>query len=202
MNTPVLDEALTTFVSLSGFAMDTMTRDMGWRLHIIGRRLERLDNLAGTLARFLRRYTGLDSPLNRELAVEALLELCDSVITYRTRYRAQPELLPAIHLLTMDEANPHALAFQLRMAGNYLSRFEKSGSPLGLAELEQAFAGLQVFPWKRLEASTPEADRHAACVLLATRLEALAEAGRQLSDRLAMRFFSHVGGNRQATFAA
>ena len=62
-----LDEALTTFVSLSGFAMDTMTRDMGWRLHIIGRRLERLDNLAGTLARFLRRYTGLDSPLNREL---------------------------------------------------------------------------------------------------------------------------------------
>jgi uncharacterized circularly permuted ATP-grasp superfamily protein/uncharacterized alpha-E superfamily protein len=197
-----LDEALTTFVSLSGFAMDTMTRDMGWRLHIIGRRLERLDNLAGTLARFLRRYTGLDSPLNRELAIEALLELCDSVITYRTRYRAQPELLPAIHLLTMDEANPHALAFQLRMAGNYLSRFEKSGSPLGLAELEQAFAGLQVFPWKRLEASTPEADRHAACVLLATRLEALADAGRQLSDRLAMRFFSHVGGNRQATFAA
>jgi hypothetical protein len=124
-----LDEALTTFVSLSGFAMDTMTRDMGWRLHIVGRRLERLDNLAGTLARFLRRYTGLDSPLNRELAIEALLELCDSVITYRTRYRAQPELLPAIHLLTMDEANPHALAFQLRMAGNYLSRFEKSGSP-------------------------------------------------------------------------
>lgn len=196
-----LDEALTTFVSLSGFAMDNMTRDIGWRLHIVGRRIERLDNVAATLARFLRRYVELDQPLHQELAVEALLELCDSIITYRTRYRAQPELLPAIHLLTMDDANPHALAFQLRMSVNYLSKFETDSEALGVTELESAFKALQTFPWVRLEAARPGPERKAACLALAERFDQLVGAGRRLSDRLAMRFFSHVGRG-QATFAA
>jgi hypothetical protein len=195
-----LDEALTTFVSLSGFAMDTMTRDMGWRLHIIGRRLERLDNLAGTLARFLRRYTGLDPAQPRA--------------GHRSPARAVrlghhlPHPLPRPARAAAGDPPPHHGRGQPPRAGLPAAHGRQLPQPLreerlalGLAELEQAFAGLQVFPWKRSR-RTPEADRHAACVLLATRLEALADAGRQLSDRLAMRFFSHVGGNRQATFAA
>jgi len=197
-----LDEALTTFVSLSGFAMDNMTRDMGWRLHIVGRRIERLDNLSGSLARFLRRHVDITGPLQRELAVEALLELCDSIITYRTRYRAQPELLPAIHMLTMDGANPHALAFQVRMLTNYLRNFEVDGSELGTDELDVSFSALQDFPWADLEAAGPESKRAEATLELANRLDDLARAGRILSDRLAMRFFSHVGSAGQATFAA
>lgn len=197
-----LDEALTTFVSLSGFAMDNMTRDMGWRLHIVGRRLERLDNLSGRLARFLRRYAEVAGALHRELAVEALLELCDSIITYRTRYRAQPELLPAMHLLTMDDANPHALAFQARMLCNYLKTFETDGVELGVAELDQAFGAVQAFPWAHLESLCPEPQRREAVLQLADLLDQLARAGRHLSDRLAMRFFSHVGIAGQATFAA
>lgn len=197
-----LDEALTTFVSLSGFAMDNMTRDMGWRLHIVGRRIERLDNLAGSLARFLRRHVDIAGPLQRELAVEALLELCDSIITYRTRYRAQPELLPAIHMLTMDGANPHALAFQVRMLTNYLRLFEAGGNDLGIDELDASFSALQDFPWADLEAAGPESERAEATLALANRLDDLARAGRTLSDRLAMRFFSHVGSAGQATFAA
>lgn len=197
-----LDEALTTFVSLSGFAMDNMTRDMGWRLHIVGRRIERLDNLAGSLARFLRRHVDIAGPLQRELAVEALLELCDSIITYRTRYRAQPELLPAIHMLTMDGANPHALAFQVRMLTNYLRLFEAGGNDLGIDELDASFSALQDFPWADLEAAGPESERAEATLELAKRLDDLARAGRTLSDRLAMRFFSHVGSAGQATFAA
>ena len=197
-----LDEALTTFVSLSGFAMDNMTRDMGWRLHIVGRRIERLDTLAGSLARFLRRHVDIAGPLQRELAVEALLELCDSIITYRTRYRAQPELLPAIHLLTMDGANPHALAFQVRMLTNYLRNFEMDGNELGIDELDASYAALQRFPWAKLEATVPEDERAEATLALADHLDHLTRAGRALSDRLAMRFFSHVGGAGQATFAA
>ena len=197
-----LDEALTTFVSLSGFAMDNMTRDMGWRLHIVGRRLERLDGLAGTLARFLRDLIDLPSPLHRELAVEALLELCDSIITYRTRYRAQPALLPALHLLGMDDTNPHALAFQVRMLGNYLGRFEADGPALGVNELETAFAALPAFAWAQLEPGVPEAEQQAACRQLAGHFDDLAAAGRRLSDRLAMRYFSHAGRIGQATFAA
>ena len=70
-----LDEALTTFVSLSGFAMDNMTRDMGWRLHIVGRRIERLDNLASRLATFLRAHTETAAALHRHDYVAVLSRL-------------------------------------------------------------------------------------------------------------------------------
>lgn len=196
-----LDEALTTFVSLSGFAMDNMTRDTGWRLHILGRRIERLDSLGTTLARFLRRHADLHLPLQQELAVEALLELCDSIITYRTRYRAQPELLPALHLLVTDEANPHAMAFQVRMVGSYLHSMQGWGG-LELEELNVAFARLQDFDWACLEATRPASERIEASLHLAEALDRLVHAGRQLSDRLAMRYFTHVGYAGQATFAA
>ncbi len=197
-----LDEALTTFVSLSGFAMDNMTRDMGWRLHIVGRRIERLDNLASQLSTFLRAHTETSAALHRELAIEALLELCDSIITYRTRYRAQPALLPALHLLCMDDANPHALSFQVRMLSNYLVRFNGESGGLGIAGLESAFEALRDFPWQQLEDCVTDDIRNAACLTLANHFDSLAAAGRHLSDQLAMRFFSHTGRTAQATFAA
>ena len=49
-----LDRVLGVSSSLTGFAMDNMTRDDGWRFLIIGRRLERLSFLAQALANFLR----------------------------------------------------------------------------------------------------------------------------------------------------
>jgi len=42
-----------------------------------------------------------------------LLELSDSIITYRARYRAQPEWLPVLDLLLLDESNPRSILFQL-----------------------------------------------------------------------------------------
>ena len=42
-----------------------------------------------------------------------LLEIGNSIITYRARYQRQPELLPVIDLLVLDESNPHAVGFQL-----------------------------------------------------------------------------------------
>lgn len=197
-----LDEALTTFVSLSGFAMDNMTRDMGWRLHIVGRRIERLDTLATRLATFLRIHVDTAEPLNRELATEALLELCDSIITYRTRYRAQPALLPALHLLCMDHTNPHALGFQVRMITNYLGHVSNHDSNLNLAPLRDAYHNLRDFPWVALESHVSDDTRNAACLSLADCLDDLAGAGRGVSDLLAMRFFTHTGRAAHATFTA
>ena len=48
-----LDRVLGVSSSLTGFAMDNMTRDDGWRFLIIGRRLERLSFLAQSIAHFL-----------------------------------------------------------------------------------------------------------------------------------------------------
>ncbi|WP_287708898.1 circularly permuted type 2 ATP-grasp protein [Accumulibacter sp.] len=80
-----LDQVLLVSSSLAGFAMDNMTRDDGWRFLIIGRRIERLVFLANAVAQFLL----LDST-RASGSLEWLLELTDSIITYRSRYMTQP----------------------------------------------------------------------------------------------------------------
>ncbi len=196
-----LDEALTTFVSLSGFAMDNMTRDMGWRLHIVGRRIERLDNLASQLSTFLRAHTETAAALHRELAVEALLELCDSIITYRTRYRAQPG--PAAGPPPADHGRgqpPRACPSRCGCSATTWRASRESGGP-GRGRARKAFQALQVSPGSARTTAWPTLATPPA-LTLAGHFEALAAAGRQLSDLLAMRFFSHTGRTAQATFAA
>jgi uncharacterized alpha-E superfamily protein len=49
---------------------------------------------------------------NAQFALEALLEVSDSIMTYRARYRTAFQLAPVLDLLLMDETNPKSLAFQ------------------------------------------------------------------------------------------
>ncbi|MEW5299497.1 MAG: hypothetical protein WDW36_002511 [Sanguina aurantia] len=104
-----LDKSLIFGVGLSGFAMDGMTRDNGWRFLMIGRHLERLAFMASATACFVQR--GLEKGWH---GLDWLLEVADSSITYRSRYRAQAELLPMLDLVVFDDSNPHGVVFQLR----------------------------------------------------------------------------------------
>ena len=116
-----LDRLLLSLVALAGFAVDDMTQDDGWRLMMIGRRLERLLFLSDVIA---RRLSHPATPLRQEL--EWLLEIGDSAITYRTRYRAPPVWDSTIELLVYDEKNPRALAFQWRAINTLLIEVAES----------------------------------------------------------------------------
>ncbi len=98
----LLDQAAVSSMTLSGFALDGMTRDMGWRFLSMGRRIERLQFMCSVIQH------ALAMPANSGL--EWLLELGDSIITYRARYVARPEWLAALDLLLLDESNPRAVA--------------------------------------------------------------------------------------------
>src|SRR5574343_289092 len=102
-----LDRVLGVSSSLTGFAMDNMTRDDGWRFLIIGRRLERLAFLSDALSNFLEMESARGAG-----ALDWLLDLLDSTITYRSRYSRPPELLPVLDLLVFDDSNPHGVVFQ------------------------------------------------------------------------------------------
>lgn len=104
----LLDGTLFTLSAFSGLAMEGMTRGLGWRFMDMGRRIERALNQIG-LIRFAL-------PQIREVshnALEALLEVSDSIMTYRARYRTAFQLAPVLDLLLLDESNPKSLAFQL-----------------------------------------------------------------------------------------
>ena len=184
-----LDQVLLASSSLAGFAMDNMTRDDGWRFLIIGRRIERLIFLARAVAHFLR----LDST-RAPGGLEWLLELTDSIITYRSRYMTQPELLPALDLVVLDDGNPHSVAFQLQILIRYLDNLTRLlGGPRDQA-LRAALARLQGFDLGQFEqTSFSECRSCDPCLQLAALLNDIAIAAAALSDSLAMRYFSHVG---------
>lgn len=192
-----LDRVLGVSSSLTGFAMDNMTRDDGWRFLMAGRRMERLSFLAQTLSWFLRMDTA-----HKPGSLEWLLELTDSIITYRSRYVRQPEMLPVLDLLVFDDSNPHGVMFQAEVLVRYLERMARE---LGLVideRMGKAIEGLHHFDLTRFEVLPPEPGRiRAACEELAVLLETLDAAVGQLSTALSVRYFTHVGDVSRQTMA-
>ncbi|MBP8214511.1 MAG: circularly permuted type 2 ATP-grasp protein [Propionivibrio sp.] len=193
-----LDQMLLASSTLAGFAMDNMTRDDGWRFLIIGRRIERLIFLSNAISQFLR----LEST-RAAGSIEWLLELADSIITYRSRYMDQPELLPALDLIVFDETNPHAVMFQLSNLMRYLSSLSIDLGDPDNGLLRRASERLQSFDLARFENLNFSDCRDCEpCFALADALDAVSNAAEELSDRLAMRYFTHVGDVGRQTLAA
>ena len=104
-----LDETLFSLSAFSGLAMESMTRSLGWRFMDMGRRVERAINQAKLINSALPHICS-----NAPDTLEALLEVSDSVMTYRQRYRSSFQLAAVIDLLIADENNPKSLAFSIQ----------------------------------------------------------------------------------------
>ena len=192
-----LDRVLSVSSSLTGFAMDNMTRDDGWRFLIIGRRLERLSFLAQTIAQFLTLPSTSGSG-----SLEWLLELSDSIITYRSRYSRLPELLPVLDLLVFDSSNPHGVVFQVEIVVRYLDRMARELAEDSGSALPDLLAAMHAFDLSGLEAlRLGTCSANAACARLVKLLRDIDAAAAQLSDWLGMRYFTHVGDVGRQTMA-
>ncbi len=101
-----VNEALRIVASFSGLAQENMTQRTGWRFLEIGRRAER----ALVTCRFARQFS---SPPLIDRALDVLLELSDSQITYRKRYVMIAARAPAVDLVVLDPFNPRSVAHQV-----------------------------------------------------------------------------------------
>ncbi|MGH8331287.1 MAG: alpha-E domain-containing protein, partial [Pseudomonas sp.] len=190
-----LNRLVMSLAALSGFALDDMTRDEGWRFLMIGRRIERLQFLSASLAAFLRGAGAFD-----QAGLEWLLELGNSSITYRSRYLAVAQLIPVLDLLLLDEQNPHAVLFQLKLVTRTLKRLNDDFGVPREAGLPQLVERLAQFDLGCLENSLfGESSVRAAIEGLADLLQEIADASGQVSDRLALRHFAHVDDVSQRT---
>lgn len=171
-----LDEATATLMGLSGFALDGMTRDLGWSFMSIGRRLERLQFQAQAVIQALQ--------MPEETDLDWLLELSDSIVTYRSRYRAQAEWLPVLDLLLLDPGNPRSVLFQLEGVSKNLNklaqRYDNVGETL-LLPVRQA-----------LKALDPDRDLYCGNHALIDLLLQIRTASEQLAEQLSARFFSYT----------
>jgi len=191
-----LDRLLMSVSALSGFALDDMTHDDGWRFLVIGRRLERLAFLADVVARVLGQ-TSVEAPAS----LETLLALADSTITYRLRYLSAPQLIPALDLSLLDVANPHSVAFQINELQRELGIVADDFGESTPNHCRQMTAELAECDLATLEVSDPAAHR-AALSAIARRLRAIGAATRALADQLGLKHFAHVDDLSQPTVSA
>lgn len=176
-----LDRAVTGLMTLSGFALDGMTRDEGWRFMSVGRRVERLWFVCLSLQIALKQ--------DKQAGLDWLLEVSDSIITYRSRYMSAPEWLPTLDLLVMDRANPRSIAFQLYGLDQYLERLEKMQGDCGREQLRRFVVQLDALDLGR--------DFSTDSKVFQDWIEDLGQAVLKLSDDIALKFFVHASNRSQ-----
>jgi len=126
-------------------------------------------------------------------AMEMLLEVADSAITYRSRYLTALQPAPVIDLLMNDEANPRSLAFQLKDLSRHSAAL--AGMPSG--------SGWPVLKQRQMEAAAAEllmADVELLCecpnganrTRLDSLLEDLENALPAFSEAIGNTYFSHA----------
>ena len=117
-----IDATLFALNAFSGLAMESMTRSLGWRFLDMGRRIERAIHQTKVIS--------ITLPLvcnDSKKILEALLEVSDSTMTYRSRYRSAFQLAPVLDLLLADENNPKSLAFQFSQLADHVKLLPRQG---------------------------------------------------------------------------
>jgi uncharacterized circularly permuted ATP-grasp superfamily protein/uncharacterized alpha-E superfamily protein len=180
-----LNRMVTYLAAFSGMEMENMTRGHGWRFLDVGRRLERAMNATSLIRKVLA-----GGPSN-DAALEPLLEIADSSMTYRRRYFARPQLSPVLDLLLMDDTNTRAVAFQLAAVSEHIRHLPRDpAAPSPTREerlIAQAVATLQ-----KLDPHTVHRDGEEGARQVTALLASIEGDLRALSETITYFYFSHA----------
>lgn len=185
----LIDEVLVSLVAVGGLEMAHMTRDEGWRFLSLGRHLERLSFVSSTLADIAPEHASAGLGL-----LEWLLELSDSLLTYRVRHMQQPEWASVVDLMLVDERNPQSATFQL-------AKLTKHVRLLPDADLIDVLTDME----RLLHACRTDVDAGQGQLFgrqerrLEDLLTGCQHAALRLGNALTLRYFSHVDDVPRAT---
>ena len=116
----VLNQTLLGLAAFHGLARENMTRAQAWRFLDMGLRLERAVYLCTLLDATLR------SPEAENPSVlEAVLEVVDSSITFRSRYNLVATLPAVFDLVLLDDKNPRSVLFQANQLAKHFEKLPK-----------------------------------------------------------------------------
>ncbi len=185
----LLDSTIGSLTSLSGLASENMTRTQGWRLMDMGKRLERA--LYGTriLRLLMTRYLSYEEDVG---SMEALLQLFDSLMTYRARYSSALYPMAVIDLIVTDETNPRSVAFQLATIQQHVDQLpRKQDQAVWTLEQRLAASVLNVVRLSEADelAQVDAKNERSALMRLLVRV---GEMLPKLSDEISARFLIHT----------
>ncbi|WP_437192324.1 circularly permuted type 2 ATP-grasp protein [Planctomicrobium sp. SH527] len=183
-----LDRVILDLVAFSGLAAESMTRTQGWRFLDLGRRVERAHQTAMLLKSTLTTIHDEEQPV-----LEAVLEVADSIMTYRNRYLATLQAGPVIDLLLNDETNPRSIAYQMVAIAKHVENLPRDEKQATL-DLEQRIA-LSLLNRVRLAEvhELVKLDRPKQRLSLDKLLTEICDDLPRLADTMSSRFLIHAG---------
>jgi uncharacterized circularly permuted ATP-grasp superfamily protein/uncharacterized alpha-E superfamily protein len=190
-----LDHLIMQLVAFSGLAAESMPREAGWLLLELGRRLERGLGLIALLRATL--VPRLDEAVQRQL-LETVLTICDSLNTFRRRYRSYMHLPTVLELLLMDRDHPRSLAYQLDQLQRHINILPHDRQKERLGEDERCI--LESYTRLRLAdvSALAHCDEGDGCyAALDALLDEQGESLWHLSEVITGAYFSHAQTPRQ-----
>jgi uncharacterized circularly permuted ATP-grasp superfamily protein/uncharacterized alpha-E superfamily protein len=188
----LLDRSVLVLAGFGGIAMESMTRGHDWRFLDMGRKIERAAHLIDVL------HCTLTAPLSSESTLlEALLEIADSSMTYRRRYRSDLQVATVLDLLLADESNPRSLVFQLQALKEAIDSLPHDPGEAVRSREQRMILSLlttvQLADVQGLALADVEGRRH----LLEKFLTELQPLLPQLADALSHHYLNHLPLSRQ-----
>ena len=190
-----LDQLMIFLSALSGLNAESMTQTIGWISMDMGRRIERALLLIVLCRSSL---VAVQDDWIERLLLESVLAAAESLITYRSRYRAALHFPTVLELLLLDENNPRSLLYQLKRLEEHIRVLPKEKLGYRLSEEEQlileALTQLQLSNTVDLSERSEHTTQRRGLEKLLVRL---AQILIDLSDVLTQTYFSHVQGPQQ-----
>jgi uncharacterized alpha-E superfamily protein len=187
----LIDDALVSLVAVGGLEMAHMTRDDGWRFLSLGRHLERLHFVSSRLIDVVPEQASVGPEL-----LEWLLELSDSLLTYRVRHMQHPEWESVVDLMITDERNPRSARFQLVKLAKHVRLLPDAALIDVLADVDRLLRDCRsAVDADQGELFDPVEPRHEALLM------GCQDVAVRLGSALSLRYFSHVNEVPRATVA-
>ena len=183
--TGVLNETLVGLAAFHGLARENMTRAQAWRFLDMGLRLERSIYLCTLLD------ATLDSgDAQNPSVLEAVLEVVDSSITFRSRYNLLPTLPAVFDLVMLDDKNPRSVLFQINQLAKHFEKLppEREDTPgSGKSLLKKCLARLMQVDARELARARVNWPKSGVSKAIIETLHALPE----ISNAIAVNYFAH-----------
>jgi uncharacterized circularly permuted ATP-grasp superfamily protein/uncharacterized alpha-E superfamily protein len=128
----LLNHTIMILSAFSGLAIENMIRGPEWRFLDMGRRIERAMHTASVL-----RHTLVEVNPQEAAVLEALVEIADSTITYRSRYLTQLQCAPVVDLILTDDTNPRAVLYQLMALAEHVEHLPRDRSMPSLSPAQR-----------------------------------------------------------------
>jgi uncharacterized alpha-E superfamily protein len=192
----LINRTIMTLSAFSGLGVENMIRGPEWRFLDMGRRLERALHTTS-----LVRSTLAAVDEHEGATLQALLEIGDISITYRSRYRTTLQVAPVLDLLLTDETNPRAVVYQLVELAEHVEHLPRDHAMPSLSPAQRLMMTMLTnLRLAEVEALCQASHHGRRSRLEAVLLQLLADLP-ALSDAITQHYLSHAEPTRHLAAA-